>query len=128
LVTDQAGCTGIANSTVSSGATLPDATITDHGPFDVTDSPFQFTANTATGVWTADCGTCITQNGIFDPQIAGPGTYQICFIASNGVCTNQDCISVVVNGCSPETTSETQTICPGTSINYNGQTLTDAGS
>ena len=128
VVTDQAGCSGIANTSVLAGVSMPDATITAHGPFESTDAPFQFTANSASGSWSSNCGACITQGGIFDPQVAGPGTYQICFEATNGGCTDQDCISVTVTGCSPETTTETQTICPGTSIDYNGQTISTAGS
>ncbi|WP_343636712.1 gliding motility-associated C-terminal domain-containing protein [Fluviicola sp.] len=127
-VTDQNGCTGNASGTVGAGPAAPDATIITTGPFATTDAPVQFTATTPGGTWTANCGTCISASGVFNPASAGAGTYQICYTVGNGGCSDQDCKSIVVTGCTPQTTSESHSICPGDSYTFNGQTFTNAGS
>lgn len=127
-VTDQNGCSGTANGTISEGPAAPDATILTTGPFSTMDPAIQFTANTPGGTWTADCGTCISASGMFTPASAGAGTYQVCYSVGNGGCSDQDCNTIVVTGCSPQTTSESQSICPGDTYTYNGQTFSDAGS
>lgn len=127
-VTDQNGCTGNASGTVQAGAPVQDATITTTGPFSTTDAPVQFSANSQGGTWTADCGTCISNSGMFNPASAGAGTYQVCYTVGSGACADQDCQTIVVTGCSAQTTSETHSMCSGDSYLYNGQTLTAAGT
>ena len=77
---------------------------------------------------TANCGTCISASGLFNPQAAGAGTYQICYLIGTAICGVQDCQTIIVTGCTPQTTSEAHSICPGSSYTFNGQTFTDAGS
>ncbi len=127
-VTDQNGCSGNASGTILAGTTIQDATIQTTGPFSTTDAPIQFAAASNGGTWTADCGTCISASGLFNPQTAGAGTYQICYSIGAGACASQDCQTIVVTGCTPQTTSESHSICPGSSYTFNGQTFTDAGS
>lgn len=127
-VTDQNGCTGTASGTVSAGTTPQDATIQTTGPFSTSDAPVQFVAASTGGTWTADCGTCISTSGVFNPQTAGAGTYQICYSIGTGACASQDCQTIVVTGCTPQTTSESHSICPGASYTFNGQTYNAAGS
>lgn len=127
-VTDQNGCTGTASGTVAAGMANPDATIQTTGPFSTSDAPIQFTAVSPGGTWTADCGTCISASGVFSPQSAGAGTYQICYAVGGGACADQDCQTIVVTGCTVQTTNESQSICPGQTFTFNGQTFSDAGS
>ncbi len=127
-VTDQNGCSGTASGTIAAGTPIPDATIQTSGPFSTTDSPIQFTANSPGGTWTSNCGTCMSASGIFDPQIAGQGTYQICYTTGSGTCSDQDCKNIVVTGCTPQTTSESHSICPGDTYTFNGQDFNMAGA
>ncbi|WP_343603909.1 gliding motility-associated C-terminal domain-containing protein [Fluviicola sp.] len=127
-VTDQNGCTGTASGTVSAGTTMQDPTIQTTGPFSTSDAPVQFIAASNGGTWAADCGACITSAGVFNPQTAGAGTYQICYSVGAGACASQDCQTIVVTGCTPQTTNESHSICPGSSYTFNGQTFTTAGS
>ncbi len=127
-VTDQNGCSGTASGTIAAGAPILDATIQTTGPFSTTDAPIQFVANSAGGIWSSNCGTCISASGVFNPQNAGAGTYQICYTTGSGACSDQDCKNIVVTGCTPQTTNESITICPGLNFTYNGQLLTQAGS
>lgn len=127
-VTDQNGCSTSGNATVNVGTTVQDATITTTGPFTTSDSPIQFNAVTSGGTWTSDCGTCISSAGVFNPQSVSPGTYQICYNIS-GACASNDCQSIVVtDNCTPQSTSEDISVCPGTVVDYNGQQYTQAGT
>ena len=127
-VTDDSGCTTTGNQTVNAGTTIQDATIITTGPFTTIDSPVQFTAATGGGVWSADCGACISGTGVFSPQNAGEGTYQICYNLGSGACASNDCISIEVTaGCTPQSTSEDLSVCPGTIVDYNGQQYTQSG-
>jgi gliding motility-associated-like protein len=127
-VTDQNGCSGTASGTISAGTPIQDATIQTTGPFSTTDSPIQFVANSPGGTWSSDCGTCISASGLFSPQTAGAGTYQICYSVGAGACASQDCQTIVVTGCIPQTTNESQSICPGDTYTFNGQNFTAAGA
>lgn len=127
-VTDNNGCTATANQSVAAGTPIQDATITTLGPFLTSDAPVQFTAATSGGTWSSDCGTCINSAGIFSPQNAGAGTYQICYTLGSGACASNDCVSIVVaSGCTPQSTSEDLSVCPGTVVDYNGQQYTQSG-
>lgn len=127
-VSDQNGCTGNASGTILAGAASQDPTIQTTGPFSTSDAPVQFVAASNGGTWSANCGTCISASGLFNPQAAGAGTYQICYSVGVGACASQDCQTIVVTGCTPQTTNESHSICPGSSYTFNGQTFTDAGS
>lgn len=58
---------------------LPDATIMEAGPFCENDSEFVFEAADSGGTWSADCGDCITSSGVFDPGLAGSGTFVVTY-------------------------------------------------
>ncbi len=47
------------------------------------------------GVWAADCEGCLNGNGIFDPQVAGAGTYIVTY-SIEGVCSDEDLVEIVV--------------------------------
>lgn len=128
-VTDNNGCSVSGNATVNAGTTIQDATITTTGPFTTSDAPVQFNPVTSGGTWTADCGSCISSGGVFNPQSVIAGTYEICYSLGSGLCASNDCQSIVVTqGCTPQSTSEDLSVCPGTVVNYNGQQYTQSGS
>ena len=127
-VTDNGGCSSSASATISAGTPVQDATIQTTGPFSTSDAPVQFVAASAGGTWTSDCGSCISASGLFNPQSVGAGTYQICYSLGAGACASQDCQTILVTGCTPQATNESQSICPGDTYLFNGQTLSDAGS
>ena len=127
-VTDNSGCTTTANETISAGAITGDATIITSGPFTTMDAAEQFTSVQTGGAWTSDCGSCISSTGLFNPQIAGTGTFEICYTVGSGNCADEDCVQIIVTGCTPQTTSESFVTCPNGSIIVNGQTYTSPGT
>jgi gliding motility-associated-like protein len=127
-VTDNGGCSSNASVTISAGAPIQDATIQTTGPFSTSDSPVQFTASSPGGTWSSDCGSCISSSGLFNPQSAGAGNYQICYSVGSGTCASQDCQNILVTGCTPQETNESHSICPGDTYTFNGQAFSDAGS
>lgn len=128
-VTDNNGCSVSGNATVNEGTAIQDATITTTGPFTTNDAPVQFSAATSGGTWTADCGTCISSGGVFNPQSVIAGTYEICYSLGSGLCASNDCQSIVVaQGCTSQSTSEDLSVCPGTVVSYNGHQYTQSGS
>ncbi len=129
-VNDQNGCTGNASVTLGSGNPIGDASITSAGPFSTNDNPINLQAVTSGGTWTSDCGTCINSNsGLFDPETAGEGTFQICYSIGTGVCVANDCASIIVSqGCSTIQTSDNISLCPGFTYTNNGTVLTSAGA
>jgi gliding motility-associated-like protein len=65
---------------------------------------------------------------MFNPQLAGIGTWQVCYQLGSGACADTQCISILVtNGCTPQTTTESITICPGDSVWINGNWENTAG-
>lgn len=128
-VTDDNGCAVTASQNILAGITAPDASITTTGPFGENDASVQMNANTPGGTWSADCGSCITSNGLFSPQTAGAGIYQVCYSVGSGNCADNDCVSIeVTTGCTPQSTSEDLSVCPGTIVDYNGQQYTSSGT
>lgn len=120
-VTDANGCTQTGQTTVNTGAAAGDATITQAGPFPDNAPSVQLHAATAGGTWVSTCGTCLSSTGVFSPAIAGVGTWQICYSVGSGSCMDNDCINITVtNGCVPQNTYDTVTVCPGTSVLING--------
>ncbi|MFM6934110.1 MAG: gliding motility-associated C-terminal domain-containing protein [Flavobacteriales bacterium] len=127
-VTGANGCSAIETFTVNPGTQGSNASINTAGPFTNQDAPQQIQALNAGGTWTSTCGTCLTSTGIFNPQTAGTGTWQVCYQLGSGTCADTQCITVVVtNGCTPQTTTETLTICPGDSAFINGNWESVAG-
>ena len=73
----------------------PIALIDPVGPFCESDIATTLTAATSGGGWIG-VGVTDPVNGIFDPNIAGPGTYSIVYTIP-GSCGSSDTISIVVN-------------------------------
>jgi gliding motility-associated-like protein len=74
-----------------------DPTITPAGPFCESDPAVALTAAQAGGLWSAPCGACINDaTGIFDPAIAGAGTWQITYTLA-GACGGNDTETITVN-------------------------------
>lgn len=120
-VTGANGCSVIETFSVTAGTQGSNATISPSGPFTNQDPAQQIQALNVGGVWSSTCGTCLSSNGMFNPQVAGIGTWQVCYQLGSGACADIQCISIVVtNGCTPQTTSESLTICPGDSALING--------
>jgi gliding motility-associated-like protein len=117
VVTAANGCSATEVISILAGSATGDATINAAGPFTTIDAPQQINAANTGGVWTADCGACLSASGMFNPQTAGVGFWQICYAIGSGPCAAADCISIIVTtGCLPQTTNETVTICPEDSV------------
>jgi gliding motility-associated-like protein len=115
------GCSVIESFTVTAGNQASNASISAAGPFTNQDAVQQILALNAGGVWTSTCGTCLSSTGLFNPQIAGVGSWQVCYALGSGNCADTQCITIIVtNGCTPQTTTESLTICPGDSAFING--------
>jgi gliding motility-associated-like protein len=120
-VTGANGCSETETYSIGAGAALPNAAISAAGPFSNQDPAQQLQALNSGGVWNADCGACLTAAGSFNPQLAGMGTWQVCYALGAEICADTQCIFIMVtNGCTPQLTSETLTICPGDSLLING--------
>jgi len=115
------GCSVVESFTVTAGNQASNASISAAGPFTNQDAAQQIQALNAGGVWTSTCGTCLSSTGLFNPQIAGVGSWQVCYALGSGNCADTQCITIIVtNGCTPQTTTESLTICPGDSAFING--------
>ena len=120
-VTGANGCSTIESFTITAGTAGSNAAISAAGPFTNLDAPQQIQALNGGGVWSSTCGTCLSSNGVFNPQTAGTGSWQVCYQLGSGNCADTQCINIVVtNGCTPQTTTESLTICPGDSSFING--------
>jgi gliding motility-associated-like protein len=70
------------NSTSASPITNDPTILSPFTNYTVCDSAavVNFTAASSGGIWTATCGSCINATtGVFDPAIAGPGSYTITY-------------------------------------------------
>ena len=122
------GCSVVESFTISAGNQAADASISTAGPFTNLDPIFQIQALNSGGVWSSNCGLCLTSSGIFNPQVAGIGTWEICYLLGSGNCTDSECINILVtNDCLPQITTETSIICPGDSLFVNGFWETSTG-
>lgn len=83
--------------------------ITPVPPVCITDPPFNFSVDTAGGVWS---GTGITSStlGTFNPGV-GAGTYLITYTTTN-TCNPADTVYITVNGTDP-TIAPTSPVCAG---------------
>lgn len=72
-----------------------DATLSAVPQLCETGSSVTISAAQTGGVWMADCNGCLSENGVFDPQIAGAGEYIITY-SIEGVCSDEDVVSVEV--------------------------------
>jgi gliding motility-associated-like protein len=116
-VTTSTGCSVTQTATIIAGQANADASIQNAGPFTDTDAPQQINSTNSGGTWTSTCGTCISSTGMFNPQSAGAGTWQICYALGTGTCADQQCINVIVStGCTPQIVTDNVSICPGDSM------------
>ena len=85
--------------TSTTGAT---ATVTPAGPFSGGTGTYFISGSPAGGTWSADCGACIDPaTGEFNPDIAGPGTHNICYTVGVPPCDDTECIDVDVVAAGP---------------------------
>lgn len=47
------------------------------------------------GLWQSDCGECLSDQGVFNPTVSGPGSFQVSY-SIEGVCSDYDQITVDV--------------------------------
>ena len=89
------GCTSSDNIMISVFET-PDATITYPGDLCSSDEAVNLSSVSSGGTWS---GTGITdsENGIFDPSVAGSGTHTITYNVGTGLCADSDQIDIIVN-------------------------------
>ncbi|MBN2729752.1 MAG: gliding motility-associated C-terminal domain-containing protein, partial [Bacteroidales bacterium] len=71
-----------------------DATINNSGPFCLSDPADTLTAANTGGIW-AGTGITDTNNGVFDPSIAGVGTHEVVY-TTGGSCSDTDTAYIVV--------------------------------
>lgn len=120
IVTADGACESdgtVLSVTVQEGGISGDPTLLDAGPFTVNDPVYQINSVTIGGEWISNCGSCLSSSGVFDPSIAGVGSFQICYKVGLGICAQNDCILITVTeDCEPQTTSETISICEGDSV------------
>lgn len=87
-------CTSTGTTNIHIDAAV-DATITLAGPFCNSDASVFMTAVSQGGTWSGN-GIVNSVTGLFNPAIAGTGTHNIQYTVSNGLCTDTDNISVIV--------------------------------
>lgn len=117
VLTTTNGCTVTQTATVVAGQANANASIQAAGPFTDIDAAQQIIATNGGGTWTSTCGTCLSSTGVFNPQTAGIGTWQICYALGSGACADQQCITVIVtSGCTPQIVTDNVSICPGDSL------------
>lgn len=83
-------------------------------PMCISDPPVTFVVDSLGGTWasTPACGACLNSTtGVFDPSLAGAGTYLITYTTTN-MCNSTDTMNVVVNGTDP-TIAATTPVCAG---------------
>ncbi|UKN01908.1 gliding motility-associated C-terminal domain-containing protein [Paracrocinitomix mangrovi] len=96
-VTDANGCNDAETFVVDEPAPI-DITIDPAGPFAPPDGPQNITASPAGGTWTATgCPGCITAGGVFDPAVAGPGLWEVCYTVTVGPCDSTECSQILVD-------------------------------
>lgn len=65
------------------------ASISDLPPLCETAEMFTLESQDTGGAWSADCGNCINENGVFFPNEIGPGVYNVSY-QIEGVCSDDD--------------------------------------
>lgn len=96
-VTDFYNCQDSLSIEVFTGFGSPNATLTDYDSLLTTNSePIQLSYSSSGGVFYSNCGSCISNNGIFTPSIAGIGIHTVCYVVGSGVCKDTACIELKV--------------------------------
>ncbi len=129
VLTTASGRSTTQSTTIVAGQAVANASIQPAGPFTDTDVAQQISATNGGGTWTSTCGTCLSSTGLFNPQIAGVGTWQVCYALGTGACADQQCISIVVtSGCTPQIVTDNLSICSGDSVLLFGSYESSAGT
>lgn len=106
----------------------PNPTITPVGSVPMSTPPWQMTAASAGGTWSATCGACIDPaTGMFNPSMAGPGNHTVCYDIGASPCDAQDChmmtittpLSVDMNYATLECESDAVNLSWGTLSEHN---------
>ncbi|MFT4679930.1 MAG: gliding motility-associated-like protein [Flavobacteriales bacterium] len=58
-------------------------------------STLQLNAGNTDGEWSAECGSCLSSTGEFDPQLSGPGSFTVSHEVL-GICSDYDDVDIVV--------------------------------
>lgn len=119
-VTDANGCTVTQNATVTDGYPHPNMSISSNSPYTLSSNPDQISVTPPAGTWFSDCGTCVSNTGLFNPQISGAGSFNVCYVGYNGSCHDTICTSVVVTSCTVDTSYSAQSACFGDSLFISG--------
>jgi len=97
IVTDENGCRDSITVEVTESPII-DISVDPSGPYDPADGIDYMTGAPGGGTWSADCGPCIDAGtGAFDPLIAGPGVWEICYTVEIEPCDTTMCIEVLVD-------------------------------
>ena len=116
-VTDAGGCTSFLTVTVIAGLGNNTTVINEVASMTISSPSIQLIVNDTGGTWTSTCNSCLTDSGVFNPQISGVGTFQVCYTSANLVCPSSDCNTIIVTeNCTPQSVIEQFTICPEDSI------------
>ncbi|MCX6294752.1 MAG: gliding motility-associated C-terminal domain-containing protein [Bacteroidetes bacterium] len=85
--------------------------ITPVPPICVSNAPFALTVDSLGGVWSGT-GITNTSTGIFDPSVAGIGTYMISYVTP-GSCNATDTVMITVNSGPDATINPAASVCVG---------------
>ena len=90
------GCTASDAVTITV-LEAPTVGVDPAGPYTTESGIQDLEATPPGGTWSADCGACIDPvTGEFDPEMAGEGTWEICYMAGEEPCTDTECINITV--------------------------------
>ncbi len=75
----------------------PSVSVSPAGPFTTVSGLQTLIASPPGGTWSSDCGACINPvSGVFDPAVAGSGSWTICYNAGMAPCEDEACLTIVV--------------------------------
>ncbi len=112
IVSTGNGC--VDTQTVIISNVQQNANLVPAGPFFDYQTPQQLNGSPSGGQWTSTCGNCLDNQGIFNPQVANEGVFDLCYIVGTGVCSDTSCTSIEVIHCDP--INETIPLCEGDSV------------
>jgi gliding motility-associated-like protein len=97
IVTDENGCRDSITVEITEPPVI-DISVDPAGPYDPADGIDFMSGSPGGGTWSADCGPCIDPStGAFDPLVAGPGLWEICYTVEIEPCDTTQCIEVLVD-------------------------------
>ena len=76
-----------------------------------------FNTNIPGGIWTASCGDCVSDEGLFDPAVAGPGVVALTYSVESGACSDSADFFVDINPVLSGTLDEVPPLCEGSTFN-----------